>query len=1076
MSRRGIGRHAARFSALWLCLAYLFVAVLWHLYADRLAGSVNAFGDDASHWGAAKQWLPPIVTAIFIFAVAARPTTAPAQAVALFRQGNYRLKLLVLAVSALCTVGIIANLVFDRIEARDVIYAQKARNAEILAEVLKEQTTDSVNAVDLALQTTNKAVGLLHDDVPENRVRIDELLENNIRNLPFIRAMWVLDADGNMTHDSQKLPGKYNLADREYFQVHRNHPSYGLYIDRPILSKLGVPFIAYSRRVNAPDGSFAGVVVAALEPQYLRRFYDSIKLGKDGAIALMRSDGVLMLRVPPSEGKEGKKLEPLPEFVKKLASSESGSYRSKSRVDGVDRVYFYTRVPGRPLVVLVGLGEAEILAEWRSTSQTYAMVSAAFLLAIAGLSYLVLHELNRRNALNQALKESDDALKAAQRMTSLGNWRLDFETMTGSWSDEMYRLLGIDPAPEPPSLNEFLLFLHPDDRAVVESTVRNRAAWSGELRSNPDNGAVRYFHAKWSAVHDDSGRVTALVGTLQDVTERRQMDEKLRLGAHVFEHTRDGIIVTDIDNTIVAVNAAFERITGYSEAEVLGRNPRLLYSDLHDEAFIGGIWRSLRTDRHWRGEFWGRRKNGEVFPEWLAISAVTDAENHVNGYVAVFTDLTEIKEANEQVKFLINHDLLTGLPNRTLLSDRLEQAIDIARVERRQIALLLLNIDRLQRVNDSIGHEAGDAVLRDMAHRLLATLRPSDTLARLGSDEFVLVITQFDDADDINARAQQMLDSVGAPCRLAGHDLTITASIGIAVYPVDGGTPSDLIKNADTALSHVKHEGRNGFRFFAAEMNRHAVRWMSLEHQLRGALERDEFILHYQPKICIADERICGVEALIRWNSASLGQVSPADFIPLAEDTNLIIKIGEWVIRTACRQNKAWQDAGLPPLPVAVNVSAVQITAGTLPAIVRSALQETGLPPHCLEIELTESVLMREAETAMKQIAELRAMGIAISLDDFGTGYSSLSYLSRFALDKLKIDQSFVRNLISDSKSAAIAQATIALAHGLGMIVIAEGVETPEQLDYLRTAGCDEIQGFLISRPVTPDRLAELLR
>jgi diguanylate cyclase (GGDEF)-like protein/PAS domain S-box-containing protein len=643
--------------------------------------------------------------------------------------------------------------------------------------------------------------------------------------------------------------------------------------------------------------------------------------------------------------------------------------------------------------------------------------------------------------------------------------------MTGTWSDEMYRLLGLDKTPAPPTFTRFLTLLHPDDRAMVESAANNATPWSGELRSNPANGPVRYFYAGSTAIRNHSGQVITLAGTLQDITERRQSDEKLRLAARVFDYIQDGIIVTNPKDDIVAVNTAFERSTGYSESEAIGRTPSLLYSDRHDAAFYTGMAEVLSATGEWRGELWSRRKNGAIYPEWRTISTIRDSQDRCTGFVSIFTDLSDIKEANVQLEFLSNHDPLTHLPNRRLLNDRLQQAIDAARPGHSGVAVLLLNIDRLQRVNDSFGHAAGDALLQEIAQRLLLKLQPGDTLARPGSDEFVVVLTQFDDSNDVITQAQQLLDAVAPPFQLCGHELSVTAGIGITIYPGDGGNASDLLKNADAALAHAKLDGRNAFRFFTTEMNAHALHWISLEHRLRGALSRNEFSLHYQPQIRLTDGSMSGVEALIRWHSPELGSILPADFIPMAEDTGLIISIGEWVIRTACAQNKAWQDAGLPPMSVAVNVSAHQIAAGTLPTIVRSALAETGLAPQYLEIELTESVLMRETEMAIRQITEFRQMGLRVSLDDFGTGYSSLGYLSRFPLDKLKIDQCFVRNITSDAKSAAIAQATIALARGLGITVIAEGVENEAQLAYLDSAGCDGIQGFFIAKPLPPNEL-----
>jgi diguanylate cyclase (GGDEF)-like protein len=441
----------------------------------------------------------------------------------------------------------------------------------------------------------------------------------------------------------------------------------------------------------------------------------------------------------------------------------------------------------------------------------------------------------------------------------------------------------------------------------------------------------------------------------------------------------------------------------------------------------------------------------------------------------VSSDLSALKAAHHQLDYLANHDSLTGLPNRSLFFDRLQQALAAARHGGGQLALLMFNVDRLQRINDSLGHVAGDAALREIAHRAGTLAGPGDTASRLGGDDFVLLLAGCRDTEDAILAAHRLIDAVAQPIRIAGHDVVLTASVGISMYPRDGATPSDLLKAADAALSHMKEAGRNGFRFFKGEMNAHALRWLALESRLRWALERGELALHYQPQVSVVDGAITGVEALLRWHSPELGPVAPADFIPLAEDTGLIVPLGTWVIRQACRQNKAWQDAGLPAVRVAVNVSAHQFMTGTLPAVVRAALDENGLAPACLEIELTETVMMGDSAQVQAQLAELRALGVTVSLDDFGTGYSSLGYLSRLSLDKLKIDKSFVNDITGCSRSAAIAQATIALAHGLSLTVVAEGVETAEQRDFLSASGCHVMQGYLYSGPLPPERMAQLL-
>ncbi|MFP5392783.1 MAG: putative bifunctional diguanylate cyclase/phosphodiesterase [Gammaproteobacteria bacterium] len=431
--------------------------------------------------------------------------------------------------------------------------------------------------------------------------------------------------------------------------------------------------------------------------------------------------------------------------------------------------------------------------------------------------------------------------------------------------------------------------------------------------------------------------------------------------------------------------------------------------------------------------------------------------------------------AHHQVDFLSRHDPLTRLPNRPALVERIHHAVAQAQDGQHQIALLLFNIDRLARINDSLGHDTGDAMLQEMARRAATLAGPNDTLAHLGADEFVLLLGDCLDSDWIVATARRLIDELSKPVQVGGHDLIVTASVGISIYPRDGGHPSELLKAADVALSHMKEAGRNGFRFYKGEMNAHAQRWMAVETHLRRALERRELALHYQPQVSLVTGRICGMEALLRWTSPELGMVPPSDFIPLAEDTGLILPIGNWVIHEACRQCRAWQDAGLPPVRVAVNVSARQFMAGTVAEVVRDALAATGLSPEYLEIELTESVMMGDSELTSAQLNILTRMGVSVSLDDFGTGYSSLGYLSSFVLDKLKIDQAFVRNITSEPRSAAIARATVALAHGLSLAVTAEGVETDGQLEYLRSIGCNEVQGYLLSRPVPAEAMAKLL-
>jgi len=558
-------------------------------------------------------------------------------------------------------------------------------------------------------------------------------------------------------------------------------------------------------------------------------------------------------------------------------------------------------------------------------------------------------------------------------------------------------------------------------------------------------------------------------------SEHRQAEEALRLADRVFRSTGEGVAVTDADANLVSVNPAFELITGYSAAEVLGRNPRMLQSGRHEDAFYHDMWASLRETGQWRGELWNRRKSGEVYPEWLNISAVKDTAGRITHYVALFSDISSVKEAMQQIDFLAHHDALTRLPNRTLFHDRLSHGLDRAQREDRPLALLYLDLDRFKNVNDTLGHPVGDELLQEVARRMTGAIRAGDTLARLGGDEFVLLLEDDASAQQAAVVARKMLELFAAPICIAHHKLMLTASIGISLYPGDGEDADTLLKHADRAMYEAKSRGRNTYQFFEPALTAGVLERLVMENALREALARKELLLHYQPQVDLATGSICAAEALLRWNSTELGGVSPAAFIPVAEETGLIIAIGEWVLRTACVQNKAWQDAGFPPIRVAVNVSALQVLAGTLPAIAAEALRDSGLEPRYLELELTESVMIREVETTLNQVVQLKRLGVTISLDDFGTGYSSLGYLSRFPLDRLKIDQAFVRDITTEPRNAAIARATIALAQGLGMIVIAEGVESEGQLRYLHSIGCEEMQGYLFSRPVPPEELAAMV-
>jgi diguanylate cyclase (GGDEF)-like protein len=487
------------------------------------------------------------------------------------------------------------------------------------------------------------------------------------------------------------------------------------------------------------------------------------------------------------------------------------------------------------------------------------------------------------------------------------------------------------------------------------------------------------------------------------------------------------------------------------------------------------MWEQLSRGEEWRGELINRRKDGSEYIEWALISPVRQADGRITNYLAVKENITDKKFAEERIKQLAYFDQLTGLPNRSLLNERFKYAMSLAERSGEQLAVMFLDLDHFKDINDTLGHSIGDAVLIEVAERLKAAIREVDTVSRLGGDEFILVFPGTN-SDGAAIVASKLIDAVSMTFNIDEHELVGTPSIGIAIYPNDGDNFEDLLKNADTAMYRVKQESRNNFRFFTAEMQSHSERNLQLVNAMRHALERNEFHLLYQPQITLSDGHIIGAEALLRWQHPELGLISPAEFIPIAEDSGQIIHIGEWVLREAVSQMKAWMDSGLPPMVVAVNISAIQFRQPHLPELVTSILQEAQLPAKHLELELTEAVAMDDPHVAVSIMDELFARGIRMSIDDFGTGYSSLSYLKRFKVYKLKIDQSFVRDISDDPEDKAIVTAIINLASSLDMHTIAEGVETASQLAFLRLQGCDEVQGYYFSKPLPPDQFEEFVR
>jgi diguanylate cyclase (GGDEF)-like protein/PAS domain S-box-containing protein len=611
-------------------------------------------------------------------------------------------------------------------------------------------------------------------------------------------------------------------------------------------------------------------------------------------------------------------------------------------------------------------------------------------------------------------------------------------------------------------------------------TVSNGKEWRGEILNRKKNGELFWERQLIVPLKDEAGQIQNFVAVKEDISELKNVLNTLHLHERALESSSNGIMITcaeHLEHPITYVNPAFERITGYAASEVIGKNGRFLVRDDLGQKDLSEIRSALRDRREGYAILRNYRKDGTLFWNELHIAPVLDEKGvATTHFISILNDVTERVQYEEQLEFQANHDVLTGLVNRNLLGDRINQGIAHAKREQGIVGVMLIDLDRFKVVNDGLGHAPGDVLLREIARRLSACVRDTDTVARLGGDEFVVVLTGVIDPDNVALIASKILKAMKEPLYIEDKKLIVTASIGIALYPRDGDEGDLLLRNADLAMYRVKEHGRNDYRFYLPEMHGMAIDRLDMEGDLRRALDADEFVVYYQPKIDLASGLIVGAEALVRWIHPKIGIINPMEFIPLAEETGLIIPIGEVVLRKVAGQLRSWRDEGLAITPVAVNISPRQFRQENLASTIRQILETAGISGALLDLELTESMVMVHAEAAAAALHELKMLGCRLYLDDFGTGYSSLAYLKRFPIDALKIDRSFVLDLTTDRDDAAIAGAIIAMAHSLGMRVVAEGVEHREQLDVLKAHGCDEFQGYYFARPMPAEQYSAMLR
>jgi len=687
-------------------------------------------------------------------------------------------------------------------------------------------------------------------------------------------------------------------------------------------------------------------------------------------------------------------------------------------------------------------------------------------------------QLQALSTLEAALKELQE-LQESQALTPPKSAQrpepvitMDQAGYVTGWNDGAERLFGYT---QEEAIGQHVLFLYADDNDEVAELFLEVGTSLMEVRRRKKSGEVFWASLALSMTSDESGNPTGMIAKMSEITERLSDEDKLRLHARIIEDSDQGILITDADERIVSVNTAFSRITGYSAAEAIGQTPDLLRSGKHNADFRAQVRGAMKGSGPWQGEIFGKRKNGEIFPQSVTISVVRNDKGDTTHAFSIFSDISVFKEAEARMQRLANYDTLTGLPNRALLNQLVGQALTSARRSKGHGALLVVELRRFISIYDTLGQEVGDALLCEVSTRFRQVLRDGDVLARIDGDKFAIALLDLQKREHAGIVAQKLLASLDAPIQIDNHDLRIGASIGISVYPEDGMDTAALVRFADAARTRVQQNGETGYMFYSPEMNQRAKEHLWFESELRRALGSGQLQLHYQPKVSLRSGRIVGAEALLRWHHPQRGMISPAVFIPVAEETGLILELGTWVLDEACRQIRQWQDEHMDVPPIAVNLSSRQFDR-QLPDHIQAVLERHNVSADRIKLEITETLLVRGPETVIPIMNELAARGLALALDDFGTGYSSLAYLKRFPISTLKIDRAFVIGLPHEENDCAIARAIVTMGQQLRQEIVAEGVETLEQMAFLRDLGCDQLQGYLFSPPVAAEHFERMVR
>ncbi|MEQ1881177.1 MAG: EAL domain-containing protein [Burkholderiales bacterium] len=977
------------------------------------------------------------------------------------RKGERFTLYLVPGLAALLVITLFSLAIANLASSRESRLQETGRSAHLLARSLEERTAKSLQGVDAGLSAIANA-WREPEQQQTGRKPLLQLLAESAAGLPAVTTLAISDANGALTWQSGSLPmALQNFARHDFFENQRS-PSNQLLVGKPLPQQGGTALVV-SRRLSDAQGHFGGVVAALLDLDAFEQFLKSLQLGEAGAAIVLHESGELIARVPATPTWIG--LPASDSLTRETLDAQAGDriFLGISPIDSVARVSAARRIANWPLFVQVGLGQESALAGWQRDKRMILTVMMAFSLAVIALALWLTRELLRRSEASGDGVVDGRILQQVLAALPVGVQMSDADGLP---------LLGNAEAGRPwPIIGH-----QPRTASILKSGESD--ARPDLLTDGDDIGGHQVFDFETGGGERKTllGTRTPLFGTgqkvigdisvFEEVSEVRAMQATLRESEArlqtLFKHGFDGVLITRGDDSIVYASEQACELLGRDDAEMSTLGLAGLTESAKPQL------RALIEERGRAGSAQGelrlRHKDGSWIPVEITASEHRDRAG-ASCTIWIVHDLSEQRRAEEQIEYLAGHDLLTGVPNRTHFQ-RAAERILAAAGPGNECALLLVDLDRFKHVNEMIGHEAGDQLLKQVAARLHTCLREGDILARLGGDEFVILMRDAATPEAVSAVARKILQTTSSPLIIDEHEFLVTASIGISRSPNEGTDVRSLLRNSDIAMYRAKDAGRNGFQYFSSSMNPEARDRLTTEFALRGALERKEFAIHFQPKVNVFSSTVAGMEALVRWQNPEKGLMQPSDFIGIAEETGVIGPIGDWVLREACVQGQILRDAGHLPLKVSVNLSARQLFDQDFAQRVTDTLQETGFPANCLELEITESMIMRDAPHSILVLQALRDTGVRIAIDDFGTGYSSLAYLKRFPIDCIKIDRSFIRDLPQDRDDASITRGIIAMAHNMKLEVVAEGVETVAQLEFLRAHGCDEIQGFLFSEPL----------